>query len=274
MPGVEVLAPNEVSAEAQALESEGIKAVLLFGVPRRKDERGSGAWAEDGVVQEATRAIKSSTGLVIITDLCLCEYTEHGHCGVLNGGRVDNDSTLELYALTALAQAEAGADIVAPSGMMDGQVAALRGALDDGGLQNTAILSYAAKYATAFYGPFRDAAGSAPKSGDRRSHQMDVRNSQEAMREIALDLEEGADIIMVKPALPCLDIISQARRFEVPLAAYQVSGEYAMLKAAAAQGWLDEERCMMESLLAIKRAGASMIVTYYARQAAAALGRR
>lgn len=271
MPGIDVLAPSELEEESRRIENAGIKAVLLFGIPNAKDRRGSGAWAQDGVVQEAVRRIKKTTDLIVITDLCLCEYTDHGHCGLLREGRIDNDATLELYALTASSQAEAGADIVAPSGMMDGQVAAIRAGLDGSGHEDVAILSYAAKYATAFYGPFREAAVSAPKAGDRRAHQMDIGNGREAMREIAMDLEEGADMIMVKPAMPCLDIISQARRFEVPLAAYQVSGEYAMLKAAAAKGWLDEERCMMESLLAIKRAGASMIVTYFAMKAAALL---
>ena len=269
MPGVIAQTPDSVIGEARRLEELNVPAALLFGVPGRKDEKGSQAWDPEGVVQKAVRAIKEDTELTVITDLCLCEYTSHGHCGVLAGGVVDNDLTLELYARTAVAQAKAGADIVAPSGMMDGQVAAIRDALDDAGFDRVAIMAYAAKYASAFYGPFRDAAHSAPSSGDRRTHQMDPANGREAMREMRADAEEGADILMVKPAMPCLDIIASARReFDVPLAAYQVSGEYAMLKAADANGWLDGRAAMVESLLSIKRAGADMMITYFAAEAA------
>ena len=269
MPGVIAQTPGSVAGEAKRLEELNVPAVLLFGVPGRKDEKGSQAWDPEGVVQKAVRAIKEDTELTVITDLCLCEYTSHGHCGVLAGGVVDNDLTLELYARTAVAQAQAGADIVAPSGMMDGQVAAVRDGLDNAGFDRVAIMAYAAKYASAFYGPFRDAAHSAPSSGDRRTHQMDPANGREAMREMRADAEEGADILMVKPAMPCLDIIASARReFDLPLAAYQVSGEYAMLKAADANGWLDGRAAMVESLLSIKRAGADMMITYFAAEAA------
>ncbi len=272
MPGVCSYPVETVGKEGRSLEGLGIPAVLLFGVPRKKDERASGAWVEDGVTQRAIRSIKEESGLLVIADLCLCEYTSHGHCGVLHGERVDNDSTLELYGLTAISQAEAGADMIAPSGMMDGQVRAIREALDDGGFEEVPILSYAAKYASAFYGPFREAAQSAPALGDRRTHQMDPGNAREAIREMRLDAEEGADILMVKPALPYLDIIREAREtFDLPIAAYNVSGEYAMIKAAAANGWLDHDRAMMESLLSIKRAGADMIVTYFAPEAAKVL---
>ncbi|KQM11437.1 delta-aminolevulinic acid dehydratase [Methanomassiliicoccales archaeon RumEn M1] len=272
MPGVIAHTPASVVDEARRLEALNVPAVLLFGVPERKDKSGSQAWDRNSVVQGAVRDIKGATDLTVITDLCLCEYTSHGHCGVLRDGSVDNDLTLELYARTAVAQAQAGADIVAPSGMMDGQVMAVRDALDDAGFENVAIMAYAAKYASAFYGPFRDAAHSAPSSGDRRTHQMDLANAREAMREMRADLAEGADVLMVKPALPCLDIIALARRnLDVPLAAYQVSGEYAMLKAAAANGWLDGKASMMESLLSIKRAGADMIITYFAAEAAEVL---
>lgn len=272
MPGISVQTIASAVEEARQLEGLNIPAVLLFGVPERKDEIGSQAWDPNGVVQRAVRYIKEGTGLTIITDLCLCEYTSHGHCGVLNDGSVDNDPTLELYARTAIAQAEAGADIVAPSGMMDGQVMVIRDALDEAGFEHVAIMAYAAKYSSAFYGPFRDAAHSAPSSGDRRTHQMDPANRREAMREMRADLAEGADILMVKPAMPCLDIVAMARgEFDVPMAAYQVSGEYAMLKAAAANGWLDPEATMMESLLSIKRAGADMIITYFAAEAAKVL---
>lgn len=269
MPGVMVQPPSGAAGEAKIAEGREIPAVLLFGIPARKDEEGSAAWDENGVVQNAVRSIKESTSLTVITDLCLCEYTSHGHCGVLRDGAIDNDLTLERYARIAVSQAEAGADIVAPSGMMDGQVAAVREALDDAGFANVAIMSYAAKYSSAFYGPFRDAAESVPSFGDRRTHQMDPGNRREAMREMRSDLEEGADILMVKPALSYLDIIREARdAFDAPLAAYNVSGEYAMIKAAAANGWLDNDRAMMESLLSIKRAGADMIVTYFALEAA------
>ncbi len=269
MPGVMVRPPSDAVTEAQTAEALGIPAVLLFGIPERKDEEGSAAWADDGVVQTAVRNIKGGTGMTVITDLCLCEYTSHGHCGILRGSEVDNDRTLERYARTAVSQAEAGADIIAPSGMMDGQVVAIRQALDDAGFENVAIMAYSAKYASAFYGPFRDAADSAPGFGDRRTHQMDPGNRREAIREMRDDLLEGADILMVKPAMPCLDIIREARdAFDEPLAAYSVSGEYAMIKAAAANGWLDGDRAMMESLLSIKRAGADMIITYFACEAA------
>ncbi len=273
MPGVMSHPLSSLSKEARSIEALNVPAVLLFGVPASKDERGSGAWDEDGITQRAVRAIKESTGLAVITDLCLCEYTDHGHCGVLHGDTVDNDSTLELYGLTAISQAEAGADIIAPSGMMDGQVKVIRESLDEAGFEHVPIMSYSAKYASAFYGPFRDAVDSAPRFGDRRTHQMDPGNAREAIREMWADVEEGADILMVKPALPYLDIIREARRtFDLPLAAYNVSGEYAMIKAAAERGWIDHDRAMMESLLSIKRAGADMIITYFAREAAALLG--
>lgn len=246
----------------------GIPAVLLFGVPAEslKNETGSAAWDEHGVVQEAVRAIKRvAPGVIVITDVCLCEYTLHGHCGLVQGDRVLNDPTLELLARQAASHVQAGADIVAPSDMMDGRVAAIRRALDEAGFADTPILSYAAKYASGFYGPFREAAGSAPKFGDRRSHQMDPANAREALREIELDVLEGADIIMVKPALPYLDIVAKARsRFDLPLGAYNVSGEYSMVKAAAANGWIDERRVVTEVLTAIKRAGADLIFTYHA----------
>ncbi len=272
MPGVSALPLSHVGREAEAVSGLGIPAVLLFGVPRVKDARGSGAWDEQGVTQKAIREIKASSDVLVIADLCLCEYTDHGHCGVLRDGAVDNDSTLELYGLTAISQAEAGADMIAPSGMMDGQVAMIREALDDAGFENVPIMSYAAKYASAFYGPFREAAESAPRSGDRRTHQMDPANAKEALREMRLDVAEGADILMVKPALPYLDIIREARReFDLPIAAYNVSGEYSMLKAAAANGWIDHDRAMMEALGSIKRAGADIIITYFAKEAAALL---
>jgi porphobilinogen synthase len=269
MPGIDSFPLGVVVKEAKEIEALGIPAVLLFGIPKVKDERGSQAWSEEGIVQKAVRKLKEETGLLVITDLCLCEYTSHGHCGVLQGDVVDNDSTLELYGLTAISHAEAGADIIAPSGMMDGQVKVIRESLDEAGFEQTPIMSYSAKYASAFYGPFREAAESTPQFGDRRSHQMDPGNLREALREMELDLEEGADILMVKPALPYLDVIREARvTFNEPIAAYNVSGEYAMLKAAAAKGWLDHDRAMMESLLSIKRAGADMIITYFAKDAA------
>jgi porphobilinogen synthase len=276
MPGVAQLSVDQLVKDAREVYRLGVPAVILFGVPSQKDPRGSGASDPDGVVQRAVRSLKDALpDLAVITDLCLCEYTDHGHCGVLTHGSssktpvVDNDATLEILAEIALAQAEAGADIVAPSGMMDGAVAAIRRALDGGGKAHTPIMAYSAKFASAFYGPFRDAAASAPKAGDRKSYQMDAANRREALRETALDIEEGADIVMVKPALPCLDVIREVRdRFDVPVAAYNVSGEYAMVKAAAANGWLDGAAVAREILLSIKRAGADMILTYHAREIA------
>lgn len=267
MPGVYHFSVDALLDEAKELTGLGIPAVLLFGIPTRKDEMGSEAYASDGIVQRAVRAIKQKTSeLVVITDVCLCEYTSHGHCGVVRDGRVANDETLDLLARVAVSHAEAGADIVAPSDMMDGRVGALRDALDDAGLPGVAIMSYAAKFASAFYGPFRDAAGCAPQFGDRSSYQMDPPNRREALREIALDVEEGADIVMVKPALAYLDVISDARAsFDVPVAAYNVSGEYCMVKAAAQQGYADERRITTEILTAIKRAGADVIITYSAK---------
>ena len=273
MPGVFQLSVDELVHEALEAKALGIPAILLFGIPEAKDEVGSGAYAQDGIVQRAVQEVKSRVSdLLVITDVCLCEYTSHGHCGVLRGGEVENDATLELLARIALSHARAGADVVAPSDMMDGRVAAIRGALDENGFSQLPIMAYAAKYASGFYGPFRDAAQSTPQFGDRRSHQMDPANSDEALREIRLDIEEGADIVMVKPALAYLDVITRARlEFDLPLAAYSVSGEYAMIKAAAERGWLDEPRIMMEVLIAIKRAGADMIITYYAKDAARAV---
>lgn len=323
MPGVFNLSIDQTVEEARETHALGIPAVILFGLPEKKDEQASGAWAYDGIVQSATRAIKEAVpDLMVIADVCLCEYMSHGHCGVvrkpgsyisedgrqafaegeegMQGGRrrsvprkpdtgggqvsvvtaaapsraawqyeIDNDATLEILARTAVSQTRAGADIVAPSDMMDGRVAAIREALDSDGFQNTPILSYAAKFASAFYGPFREAADSAPQFGDRRSYQMDGANLREAMREIETDLEEGADMVMVKPAMPYLDVIAAAReRFDAPIAAYQVSGEYAMIQAAAQNGWLDRERVMMESLLSIRRAGAGIILTYFAKEVA------
>lgn len=269
MPGVYNLSVDEAVEESRKVFDLGIPAVILFGIPEEKDECGSGAFAETGVVQRASAAIKQAVpGLLVIADTCLCEYTEHGHCGMLEKGYVTNDPTLEILGQTAVSQARAGADWIAPSGMMDGMVRTIRAALDGAGFINTPILSYAAKYASGFYGPFRDAAQSTPAFGDRRTHQMDPANSREAMREIEIDIEEGADAVMVKPALPYLDIIRQARdRFDVPLAAYQVSGEYAMIKATGRNGWIDERRVALESLTSIKRAGADMILTYFAVEA-------
>ncbi|MFA0758726.1 MAG: hypothetical protein PVTTEEND_001829 [Candidatus Fervidibacter sp.] len=274
MPGVFRVSVDELVRDAEEVARLGIPAVLLFGIPERKDEWGSEAYDENGIIQRAVRALKRAVpDLVVITDVCLCEYTSHGHCGVVretpSGFEVDNDATLELLAKTAVSQAAAGADIVAPSDMMDGRIKVIREALDENGFAHVPILSYAAKMASAFYGPFREAAESAPKFGDRRSYQMDFANKREALREIALDLEEGADMVMVKPALAYLDIIALAReRFEVPIAAYNVSGEYAMVKAAAKMGWLDEERIVWEILTAIKRAGADLIITYFAKEVA------
>lgn len=270
MPGVAQTSVDEMMRDAESAARAGLGGVMLFGVPDSKDATGTGAWDEQGAVQQAARALKSEfPGLVVMTDVCMCEYTDHGHCGVLRDGEVDNDATLELLARTAVSQAAAGADVVAPSDMMDGRVLAIREALDDADLGSTVVLSYAVKYASAFYGPFREAAESAPRSGDRRAYQMDSANSDEAIREVLTDIGEGADAVMVKPAGPCLDIISRVRReISFPLAAYQVSGEYAMMQAAAARGWLELEKVMIESLLAIRRAGADVIVTYFAREAA------
>ena len=256
--------------EAMALWSVGVPALILFGLPDRKDAVGSRSWADDGIVQQAVSAVKDRVPeMVVITDVCLCEYTDHGHCGVIKDGQVDNDATLELLARQAVSHARAGADMVAPSDMMDGRVAAIRVALDEEGYQDVAILSYAVKYASAFYGPFREAADSAPQFGDRAGYQMDPPNALEAVKEAELDMEEGADILMVKPALPYLDIIRRVREVSLlPLAAYSVSGEYAMLKAAEKNGWIDGRRAMLETLTAIKRAGADLILTYFAKDAA------
>lgn len=270
MPGQYQISVDNLAAEAEAVAKLGIPAVILFGLPEIKDEVASGAYAEDGIVQQAVRAIKKAVPeLVVITDVCLCEYMSHGHCGVINESEILNDVTLELLAKTAVSHAEAGADMVAPSDMMDGRVAAIRAALDMDGLANTPIMAYSAKYASSFYGPFREAADSAPAFGDRRSYQMDPANSMEAMREISLDVDEGADIIMVKPALSYMDIIAAARaEFDYPLAAYNVSGEYSMVKAAAQKGWIDERKLTMEILTSLKRAGADLILTYHAKDAA------
>jgi porphobilinogen synthase len=282
MPGVFNLSVDEAVKEVEAAAALGVGGVLLFGVPdpATKDADASGAWSEDGMVQRGLRALKQSEAakrLVLIADVCLCEYTSHGHCGVVRetseGFEVENDPSVVLLAKTAVSLAKAGADIVAPSDMMDGRVAVMRGALDHEGLEQTPILSYASKFASSFYGPFREAADSTPQFGDRMSYQMDGANLREAMREIALDLGEGADMILMKPALPYLDVIRAAReRFDVPIGAYQVSGEYSMLKAAAGKGWIDGDRAMMESLLSIRRAGAGFIVTYFAQEAAKRLG--
>lgn len=306
MPGVFNISVDEAVKEAHEAKSLGVGGIILFGLPEKKDDVATGAWAEDGIVQRATRAIKREVrDLVVVGDVCLCEYMSHGHCGVVqkknvpagsgsaakrgssgNGGRsvatqvaaeveyeILNDPSLEILAKTAVSQARAGMDIIAPSDMMDGRVAAIRKALDEAGFINTPILSYAAKFASGFYGPFREAADSTPQFGDRRSYQMDGANIREAMREIALDIKEGADMIMVKPAMPYLDVISEARRrFDLPIAAYQVSGEYSMLKAAIRNGWLDGDRVMMESLTSIRRAGAQLILTYFAKDAARLLG--
>ncbi|HZU60028.1 MAG TPA: porphobilinogen synthase [Solirubrobacteraceae bacterium] len=271
MPGIDRLSIAHAVAEAQEAAQLGIPAVLLFGIPAAKDEEGSGAWDEEGVVQLATRAIKEAQPeMIVITDLCLCEYTSHGHCGVTRSdGSVDNDATLELLARTAVSQAQAGADVIAPSDMMDGRVGFIRSALDEDGLTDTPILAYSAKFASAFYGPFREAADSAPSFGDRRSYQMDPANAGEALREARLDMEEGADILMVKPALPYLDLIRRIKEDTgMPLAAYNVSGEYAMVKAAAAAGYLDERTAVLEALTGIRRAGADLIITYHAKDVA------
>ena len=276
MPGHAQLSVDEAAREAEALAALGVGGVILFGIPASKDAEGSEAYAADGIVPKAIRAIKKAApDLVVWADVCLCEYTDHGHCGVLNGNRVDNDRTLPLLARASVAYAEAGADLIAPSDMMDGRVGTIRRALDQAEWTETPIVAYSAKYASAFYGPFREAAESAPKFGDRRGYQMDPANADEALREVALDLEEGADMVMVKPALPYLDVIRRVKeRFGVPVAAYNVSGEYAMIKAAAQLGWLDGERAALESLTSIRRAGADVILTYFAKELAPVLGRR
>ena len=273
MPGVYNLSIDETTKEVSEAYDKGIRSVILFGLPESKDELASGAYAEDGIVQRAIRAIRqSSPDVLIMADTCLCEYTSHGHCGVVRGREVLNDESLELLARTAVSQAAAGADVVAPSAMMDGQVGAIREALDESGFDNTAIMAYAVKYASGFYGPFREAAQSAPEFGDRRAYQMDPPNAREAMREAELDAAEGADILMVKPATVYLDVLRMVRdNFDLPLAADHVSGEYALIKAAAQKGWIDEERVMLETLTSIKRAGADIILTYYARDAIRAL---
>jgi porphobilinogen synthase len=271
MPGVFQLSPDEALREAANAQTAGVRALLLFGIPDEKDKQASGAYAKDGIVQETVRLFKKELPeLLVITDVCLCEYMEHGHCGIVDAhGSVLNDPTLELLARTAVSHAQAGADIVAPSDMMDGRVRAIRERMDDSGFNDVAIMSYAAKFASAFYGPFREAAESAPKFGDRRSYQMDAANAEEALREVALDIQEGADIVMVKPALAYLDIIHRVKKeFGYPTAAYAVSGEYAMIKAAAAKGWIDERAAMLESLLSIRRAGADIIITYAAVEVA------
>jgi porphobilinogen synthase len=293
MPGVFNLSVDEAVKDAREAYSLGVPAIILFGLPEKKDEVATGAWAEDGIVQQAARAIKREVrDLVIMGDVCLCEYMSHGHCGIVRAAHpqslgaavaappaavteyeIVNDATLEILARTSVSLARAGVDVIAPSDMMDGRVGAIRKALDQAALVNTPILSYAAKFASGFYGPFREAADSAPQFGDRRSYQMDGANLREAMREIELDIEEGADMIMVKPAMPYLDVIAAAReRFDLPLAAYQVSGEYAMIEAAARNNWIDRERVMLEALQSIRRAGASIILTYYAKEAARLLG--
>ncbi|HXJ36333.1 MAG TPA: porphobilinogen synthase [Candidatus Eisenbacteria bacterium] len=276
MPGVAQLSIDRAAEECRRLVDLGVSAVLLFGIPETKDARGSGAVAPDGIIPRALEAIrKAAPGLVLVTDVCLCEYTDHGHCGVLRGDEVENDPTLELLAAEALAHARAGADIVAPSDMMDGRVGAIRRALDGAGLSHVPILSYAAKFASGFYGPFREAAESTPAFGDRRGYQMDPANGDEALREVALDIEEGADMVMVKPALPYLDVIRRVKdRTGYPVAAYQVSGEYAMIKAAVANGWLDEARVVEETLTAIRRAGADVVITYFAKDVARGVYRR
>jgi porphobilinogen synthase len=270
LPALGRFSVDDLSREAEELLGLGISAVILFGIPDEKDDEGSGAYAVDGIVQRALRSLRERyPDLVLITDVCLCEYTSHGHCGVIEDGEVANDATLELLARAAVSHVEAGADVVAPSDMMDGRVAALRSALDEAGFADTAIVSYAAKYASAFYGPFREAADSAPSFGDRRGYQMDPANVREALRECELDVAEGADVLMIKPALPNLDVLRAVReRFDLPVAAYNVSGEYAMVKAAAARGWMDERQAATESLTAVRRAGADFVVTYWAKELA------
>ena len=275
MPGVEQTSPDELVRDVERAASAGVGGVILFGIPETKDATGSEAWNDKCAVQQAVRLLKQNLPqIVVITDVCMCEYTEHGHCGILENGEVNNDATLELLARVSVSHARAGADMIAPSDMMDGRVRAIRSALDDGGFSSTPILSYAAKYASAYYGPFREAAESAPKQGDRKGYQMDPANAAEALREVFADIEEGADAIMVKPAGPYLDIISRVKEATgYPVAAYQVSGEYAMIKAAAERGWIDGEKVMMESLLGIRRAGADFILTYFAVEAAEVLRR-
>ncbi len=275
MPGVAQWSVDVLAREAPRIRDEGVPALIVFGIPEHKDAEGSAAWRQDGIVQRAVKAVKTAApDLVTMVDLCFCEYTDHGHCGVMRGGDLDNDLTLANLAKQAVSLAEAGADVIAPSGMIDGMVQNIRRALDGAGASELPILSYAAKYASAFYGPFRDAAQSTPAFGDRRSHQMSPPNSEEALREVAADLEEGADMVMVKPALPYLDVVRRVKdRFGVPTAAYQVSGEYSMIKAASAAGWLDEDRVVLETLVAIRRAGADFVLTYFARHAAALLRR-
>jgi porphobilinogen synthase len=271
MPGIERFSISELVAEATELQAAGVGAVILFGIPASKDEAASGAYDAEGVIQMAVRALKEAhSDLVVITDVCLCEYTSHGHCGIVRDGEVDNDITVELLAKTAISHADAGADVVAPSDMMDGRVGAIRSQLDDEGHPNVAIIAYSAKYASAFYGPFREAAESTPEFGDRRGYQMDPANALEAVREARLDLEEGADVVMVKPATSYLDVIRRIKeQTEAPVGAYHVSGEYSMLKAAAQNGWIDERAAVLESLTAIRRAGADLVLTYYAKEAAA-----
>lgn len=274
MPGIYNLSVDEVVKEAKEAESLGIKSVILFGIPDHKDEEGSGAYGSDGIVQKAIKAIKDYTDLYVITDVCMCEYTSHGHCGHVVNGDVDNDSTLDMLAREALSHAEAGADMVAPSDMMDGRVAAIRTMLDDNGFENIPIMSYAVKYASGYYGPFRDAADSTPAFGSRKTYQMDPANRREALKEAFQDIEEGADIIMVKPALAYLDIIRDVKdSCVIPVASYNVSGEYSMIKAAARNGWIDEEKVVMETLLSMKRAGSDLIITYFAKDAARKLNK-
>ncbi len=270
MPGCFQISVDNLIKETKEVNKLKIPAIILFGIPSKKDETGSQAFAKDGIVQKAVREIKKKMPeLIIITDICLCGYTSHGHCGIIKKGKIDNDATVEILAEIAVSHAESGVDIVAPSDMMDGRVKVIRKALDENGFEDAPIMSYAAKYASSFYAPFREAAESKPEFGDRKSHQMDPANSDEAMREIALDIEEGSDIIMVKPALPYLDIIYRVKqKFNIPLAAYHVSGEYSLIKAGGKLGWIDENKIMMESLLSIKRAGADMIITYFAKEAA------
>ena len=276
MPGNYQLSPDQIVQECREVADLGIPGVILFGIPSRKDERGSEAYDRQGIIQTVVASIKEAyPQLLVVTDVCLCEYTSHGHCGLVRGEEILNDPTLELLAKQAVSHAQAGADIIAPSDMMDGRVGAIRQGLDGSGFQNTPILSYSVKYASSYYGPFRDAAESAPQFGDRRSHQMDPANTDEAMREVALDLKEGADMVMVKPALPYLDVIYRVKQtFRVPVAAYQVSGEFSVIKAAGAQGWIDESRMAMESLTSIKRAGADFILTYFAKDVARRLTQR